>query len=93
MPKTRRRARPIRGITRIDQDSTRTHGFFVRTGWRRRRDGVYAPRFTAFFGDVTHGGKRRALKAAVAWLAKTAPAVKKGKTKKGKTRKKKRSAA
>jgi hypothetical protein len=69
MPKTRRGAKRRRGITRIDQPSTRTHGFFARLGWHRRRDGSYGPRHTAFFGDVTHGGKRGALKAAEKWVA------------------------
>lgn len=57
----------MRGITRIDQQSTRTHGYFVRVGWRYRRDGSYGPKHTAFFGDVSHGGKRKALLAAQAW--------------------------
>lgn len=54
----------------MDQPSTRTHGFVVRIGWHQRRDGSYAPRHQAFFGDVTYGGKRGALRAAEAWLAK-----------------------
>ena len=45
------------GISRIDQAEKRTHGFFVRL----TRQGKIYP---AFFGDKTHGGKRRALKAA-----------------------------
>jgi hypothetical protein len=45
------------GISRIDQPEKRTHGFFVRL----TRAGKTYP---AFFGDKTHGGKRRALKAA-----------------------------
>jgi len=59
-----------RGISRIDQPSTRTYGWFVRTGFYKRRDGSYVPRHRKFFGDVTHGGKRRALRAARAYLAK-----------------------
>lgn len=72
MPKTRTRRRQSgrRGISRIDQESTRTHGWFVRSGWYRRRDGSYGPRHRAFFGDKSHGGKAAALKAAEAWLAK-----------------------
>jgi hypothetical protein len=69
MKKSPRRTRR-RGISRIDQPTTRTHGWFVRTGFYRRRDGTYAPRHKAFFGDVTYGGKRRALRAAQAYLAK-----------------------
>ncbi len=64
--------RPVRrrGISRIDQDSTRTHGWFVRAGFHARRDGSYVPRHSKYFGDATHGGKRRALQAAQAYLAK-----------------------
>jgi len=69
MKGTRRRAAP-RGISRIDQPSTRTHGWFVRAAFYRRPDGSYAPRHRRFFGDVTHGGKRRALQAAKAYLEK-----------------------
>ena len=59
-----------RGISRIDQPSTRTFGWFVRVGFHKRRDGTYGPRHRRFFGDVTHGGKRRALQAAEKYLAK-----------------------
>jgi hypothetical protein len=61
-----------RGISRIDQPSTRTFGWFVRVGFHKRRDGTYGPRHRRFFGDVTHGGKRRALQAAEKYLAKVA---------------------
>jgi len=70
----KRRPTRHRGISRIDQDSTRTHGWFVRTGFYRRRDGSYVPRHSRFFGDVSHGGKRRALQAAKEYLAKVQPA-------------------
>lgn len=53
-----------RYISRIDQPSTRTHGWFARVGHIRRRSGKYTPRHVKFFGDVTHGGKRRAFVAA-----------------------------
>lgn len=76
-----RSTRAPRGICRIDQPSTRTHGFFVRLGWYRRRDGSYGPRHRAFFGDVTHGGKRGALKAAQAWVAKLTRTTRKAKPK------------
>ena len=59
-----------RGISRIDQPSTRTHGWFVRVGFYERRDGTYVPRHTKYFGDFTHGGKARALKAAQAFVQK-----------------------
>src|SRR5216117_2857531 len=58
-----------RGISRIDQPSTRTHGWFVRAGFHTRPDGTSAPRHRKFFGDVSYGGKRRALKAAAQYLA------------------------
>ena len=63
----RRGRRP--GISRIDQPSTRTHGWFVRSGFYTRTDGTSAPRHRKFFGDFTYGGKRRALKAATEYLA------------------------
>ena len=56
-----------RGISRIAQRSTRTFGWFVRIGFRTKRDGTYAPRHTKFFGDASHGDARRALRAARAW--------------------------
>ena len=70
--KKRSRSPGLRGISRIDQPSTRTFGWFVRTGFYKRRDGTYAPRHRRFFGDVTHRGKRRALRAAREYLAKVA---------------------
>ena len=85
--KTKRRRTTRRpGICRIDQDSTRTHGWFVRVGYYRRRDGSYRPRHTKFFGDVTNGGKRKALYAAEAFVAK----LKVGVAKKVKRRRKSR---
>ncbi|HYT04430.1 MAG TPA: hypothetical protein VEM13_06065 [Gemmatimonadales bacterium] len=68
----RTRSQPVRrrGISRIDQPSTRTHGWFVRTGFYKRRDGKYVARHRKFFGDVTYGGKRRALRAAREYLGK-----------------------
>ena len=56
------------GISRIDQASTRTHGFFVRVGYHRTRDGKWRPKQRSFFGDAGHGGKAKALKAATKWL-------------------------
>jgi len=61
-----------RGISRIDQPSTRTHGWFVRVGFYERKDGTYVPRHTKYFGDFTHGGKTKALKAARAFVDKLA---------------------
>jgi hypothetical protein len=68
MKKTRSRVRRP-GISRIDQPSTRTHGWFVRIGYGRRRNGSYGPRHRKFFGDATYGGKRNALRAAREYLA------------------------
>ena len=70
MKRTRSRPRRRRGISRIDQPSTRTHGWFVRAGFHKRPDGMYAPRHSKFFGDFSHGGKRRALQAAQEYLEK-----------------------
>lgn len=67
MKKTRRSTHP--GISRIDQPSTRTHGWFVRVGFYRVKKRNYSPRHRKFFGDVTYGGKRGSLKAAKAYLA------------------------
>jgi len=68
----RTHSQPVRrrGISRIDQPSTRTYGWFVRASFYKRRDGSYVPRHRKFFGDVTYGGKRRALRAAREYLAK-----------------------
>lgn len=70
MKKPRRRTIRRRGISRIDQPSTRTHGWFVRAGFHLRPNGTYGPRHRKFFGDVSHGGKRKALRAAKEYLAK-----------------------
>lgn len=68
----RRKSAGTPGITRVDQPSTRTHGFVVRVGWYQKRDGSYGPKHKSFFGDVSHGGKKGAMKAAEAWLKKVA---------------------
>lgn len=64
------------GISRIDQESTRTHGFFARFGYSRDKSGTWRPKHRAFFGDATHGGKKKALAAAEAWLGKVERAEK-----------------
>ncbi len=71
--KTKRRSKNATGtpgISRIDQASTRTHGFFVRVGYHRTRDGSWRPKHRSFFGDASYGGKAKALKAAQSWLKK-----------------------
>ena len=72
----RRKSAGTPGITRVDQPSTRTHGFVVRIGWYQKKDGSYGPRYKSFFGDVTHGGKKGSMKAAAAWLKKVARSAK-----------------
>jgi hypothetical protein len=67
MPKRKPTRPEMRGLTRIDQDSTRTHGWFARMGWHYRADDSYGPKHTAFFGDMSYGGKRSALRVAQAW--------------------------
>jgi hypothetical protein len=66
---TRTRRARRRGISRIDQSSTRTYGWFVRAGFFKQPDGSYAPLHRKFFGDAGYGGKRRALRAAQEYLA------------------------
>lgn len=58
----------VPGISRIDQESTRTHGYFVRVGYHRTKEGAWRPKHRAFFGDAGNGGKEKAFKAAVKWL-------------------------
>ena len=70
MKKTHSQPVRWRGISRIDQPSTRTHGWFVRAGFYKRQDGTYVPRHRKFFGDVTYSGQRRALRAAREYLVK-----------------------
>ena len=65
---TRKKTNLPAGISRIDQASTRTHGFFVRVGYHRTREGAWRPKHRSFFGDAGHGGKAKALKAATKWL-------------------------
>ncbi|MCC6317971.1 MAG: hypothetical protein IT361_09795 [Gemmatimonadaceae bacterium] len=64
----RKNASSVPGVSRIDQESTRTHGYFVRVGYHRTKEGAWRPRHRAFFGDASHGGKEKAFKAAVKWL-------------------------
>lgn len=61
---------PSPGISRVDQKSTRTHGYVGRLGYRQTETG-WRPAFKAFFGDASNGGPAGALKAAEAWLKKT----------------------
>lgn len=63
----RRPGSKVPGISRIDQPSTRTFGWFCRFGYRPTPKGT-RPRFTSFFGDASNGGKRKAFEKAVAWL-------------------------
>ena len=63
-------ANPSSGISRIDQESRRTHGYFVRLGYKMT-DGGSRPSASAYFGDASHGGRKKAWEAAEAWLKKT----------------------
>jgi len=47
--------------------STRTFGYVVRVGHRQSAKG-WRPKFKAYFGDFSNGGKKNALAAAVKWL-------------------------
>ena len=60
---------PSPGISRIDQESRRTHGYFVRVGYKMT-DGGSRPTASAYFGDASHGGRRKAWEAAESWLKK-----------------------
>lgn len=51
----------MKGISRIDQDERRTHGWYVRV---RLRSGRYASKL---FSDKMHGSKKKALDAAAAY--------------------------
>ena len=66
------------GISRIDQESTRTHGFFARFVYARDKNGTWRPKHRAFFGDASHGSKKKALAAAETWLGKIERAEKRG---------------
>ena len=70
MPRTAKSRGLTPGISRIDQPTTRTHGYFVRVGYRKTTKG-WRPKASAFFGDASHGGKGSALRAAETWLKKT----------------------
>src|SRR4051812_48502460 len=61
---------PSSGISRVDQKSTRTHGYVGRLGYRQTESG-WRPAFKAFFGDASNGGPEGALKAAETWLRQT----------------------
>ena len=62
-----RSASKVPGISRIDQASTRTFGWFCRFGYRPTPSGT-RPKFTAFFGDASNGGKKKAFDRALGWL-------------------------
>ena len=51
--RTRRSSR--RGLSRIDQPSKHTHGWFVRLGYYVTKDGKYRARHTRFFADASCG--------------------------------------
>ncbi len=51
------------GITRLDSDRYRVHGYRVRLQYRGGR-----PQIQSWFPDQRHGGKRAALAAAKAYI-------------------------
>jgi hypothetical protein len=61
------RKKPSPGISRVDQEATRTHGYAARVGYEKTDTG-WRPRHTRFFGDRTHGNPTKALKAAEEWV-------------------------
>ena len=63
----RAKKEPSPGISRVDQEATRTYGYVVRVDYKRT-DGGWRPKHTAFFGDATHEGPDGALDAAESWL-------------------------
>lgn len=77
MPRTGKSRGLTPGISRIDQPTTRTHGYFVRVGYRKTTKG-WRPKASAFFGDASHGGKSSALRAAERWLKQTRRTAPKG---------------
>lgn len=79
MPRTAKGRGLTPGISRIDQATTRTHGYFVRVGYRKTTKG-WRPKASAFFGDASHGGKTSALRAAERWLKQTRRTSAKGRT-------------
>lgn len=62
-------ARKVPGISRVDQDSTRTHGWVVRLNYQQTASG-WRPKHTAYFGDATHGGPNKSMAAAEEYLKK-----------------------
>ena len=91
MPTSKKRASGAKrpGISRIDQESTRTHGFFARFGYARDKNGTWRPKHREFFGDASHGSKKKALAAAETWLGKIERSEKSGGGGKKKAAKKK----
>lgn len=60
----------IPGLSRIDADASRTHGWYCRVG-SRIVAGKRRARHAAYFGDQGYGGKAAARQAAERWLART----------------------
>ena len=68
LAKAKRKENPNKGISRIDQDEKRTHGWFVRIMRKGRVS-------TAFFADLSNGGKGKALAKARTHYAKLVKAA------------------
>lgn len=70
MPRTSSRRPTARGYTRIDQPEKNTHGWFVRVGYFKRRDGSWKARHVAFFSDARYGSRLKARRAAETFVAR-----------------------
>ena len=59
------------GLARVDDPASRKHGYLVRLQWvKGKKPGEHnKPRIKRYFGDHSHGGKRLALRAALAFRA------------------------
>ena len=57
------------GLSRVDDDASRKHGYLVRLGWTKatKKGRHNKPVHKKYFGDATFGSARRALAAAVRW--------------------------
>jgi hypothetical protein len=77
----------MKGISRIDQDERRTHGWYVRV---RLRSGRYASKL---FSDKMHGSKKKALEAAASYRDAMTPEAEPKKAAKKAARKPARKAA
>jgi hypothetical protein len=64
MTNKRKRVSKHKDISRIDQESKRTHGWYVRVSFQGKEH-------SKFFSDKKNGGKESALLAAITWRNNT----------------------